>query len=270
MQSMFRDVHDEDDGAMLMAPLRPDVHNGATPTHNDNVPPRRDATIKAWDWDKQWRCIQVYEDHIHYIMDIAFNPKDANTFMMDAHDKGVNYVDFYSGPDRPYLVTTGDDKTIKIWDYLRSDGRDPNKVAVGFDEGIVVIKLGLDELTFSMDPTGKLIYTCNRLVLSGNVQNLAEDTTSEGNGIPLPIKELGHNGDLCDQSVPFSNGWFVTVVGDGEYIRYTARGGTNRLETGSRLRGHKEMLSFLRCKRDGGHDDAAQGQGADTRSMLTA
>jgi coatomer subunit beta' len=72
-------------------------------------------------------------------MNLAFNPKDANTFAsacldhtvkmwslgagsanftMDAHDKGVNYVDFYPGADKPYLVTTGDDKTVKVWDYL--------------------------------------------------------------------------------------------------------------------------------------------------------
>ena len=77
----------------------------------------------------------VYKGHTHYVMNIAFNPKDTNTsasacldrtikmgsispphtnFTMDAHDKGVNYVDFYPGPDRPYLVTTGDDKTIKV------------------------------------------------------------------------------------------------------------------------------------------------------------
>ncbi|KAG6371752.1 WD40-repeat-containing domain protein [Boletus reticuloceps] len=83
-----------------------------------------DMTIKAWDWDKRWKCIQVYEGHTHYIMSIAFNPKYANTFVsacldrtvkmwslgsgtanftMDTHDKGVNYVDFYPGPDRPYL-----------------------------------------------------------------------------------------------------------------------------------------------------------------------
>jgi len=37
---------------------------------------------------------------------------------MDAHEKGVNYVEFYPGADRPYLVTTGDDKTVKVWDYL--------------------------------------------------------------------------------------------------------------------------------------------------------
>jgi coatomer subunit beta' len=29
--------------------------------------------------------------------------------------KGINY---YPGADKPYLVTTGDDKTVKIWVYL--------------------------------------------------------------------------------------------------------------------------------------------------------
>ncbi|KAF8121048.1 coatomer WD associated region-domain-containing protein [Boletus edulis] len=252
-----------------------------------------DMTIKAWDWDKQWKRIQ---GHTHYIMNIAFNPKDANTFVspcldrsvkmwslrsgtanstMDAHDKGVNYVDFYPGPDRPYLVTTGDDKTIKVWDHLSKscvqtmeghtvfhpnlpiiingseDGtvriwndntyrlentlsyalemswcvalrRDANEVAIGFDEGIVVIKLGRDEPTFSMDPAGKLIYTRNQLVLSGNVQSLTEDTTAEGNRIPLPIKELGTTEIFATNLFHSPNGRFVTVVGDGEYIIYTA------------------------------------------------
>jgi coatomer subunit beta' len=156
-------------------------------------------------------------------MNIAINPKDTNTFAsacldrtvkiwsigsstpnftMDANEKGVNYVDFYPGPDKPYIVTTGDDKTVKVWDYLSKscvqtmeghtnnvsfavfhpnlpiivsgseDGtikiwnsntyrlentlsyslerawctslrKDANEVAVGFDEGVVVINVGL-------------------------------------------------------------------------------------------------------------------------------
>ncbi|OAX39081.1 Coatomer, beta' subunit [Rhizopogon vinicolor AM-OR11-026] len=267
-----------------------------------------DMTIKAWDWDKQWKCIQVYEGHTHYIMNITFNPKDSNTFAsacldrtvkmwslasptanftMDAHDKGVNYVDFYPGSDKPYLVTTGDDRTIKIWDYLSKscvqtmeghtnnpsfavfhpnlpiiisgseDGtvkiwnsntyrlentlsyalerawcvslrRDANEVAVGFDEGIVVIKLGRDEPTYSMDPSGKLIYTKNQIVLSGNLATLADINNAEGNRIPVSIKEIGTTEIFATALLHSPNGRFVTVVGDGEYILYTALAWRNK------------------------------------------
>ncbi|KAG1840310.1 coatomer WD associated region-domain-containing protein [Suillus tomentosus] len=267
-----------------------------------------DMTIKAWDWDKQWKCIQVYEGHTHYIMNITFNPKDSNTFAsacldrtvkmwslgsptanftMDAHDKGVNYVDFYPGSDKPYLVTTGDDRTIKIWDYLSKscvqtmeghtnnpsfavfhpnlpiiisgseDGtvkiwnsntyrlentlsyalerawcvslrRDANEVAVGFDEGVVVIKLGRDEPTYSMDPSGKLIYTKNQIVLSGNIATLSDTATADGNRIPLSIKEIGTTEIFATALLHSPNGRFVTVVGDGEYIIYTALAWRNK------------------------------------------
>ncbi|KNZ72668.1 Coatomer subunit beta', partial [Termitomyces sp. J132] len=269
-----------------------------------------DMTIKAWDWEKNWKNIQVYEGHTHYIMNLAFNPKDSNTFAsacldrtvkmwsigsptanftMDAHEKGVNYVDFYPGSDKPYLVTTGDDKTVKVWDYLSKscvqtmeghtnnvsfaifhpnlpiiisgseDGaikiwnsgtyrientlsyalerawcialrKDANEVAFGFDEGVVVIKLGRDEPTFSLDPSGKLVYTRNHEVLSGNLQLLSDDVTnqSDGSRLPLSVKEIG-NTEIFAQSVFHSpNGRFVTVVGDGEHIIYTALAWRNK------------------------------------------
>ncbi|KII94541.1 hypothetical protein PLICRDRAFT_169285 [Plicaturopsis crispa FD-325 SS-3] len=267
-----------------------------------------DMTIKAWDWDKQWKNIQIYEGHTHFIMNIAVNPKDTNTFAsscldrtvkiwsigsptpnftMEAHVKGVNYVDFYPGADKPYLVTTGDDKTVKVWDYLSKscvqtmeghtnnvsfavfhpnlpvivsgseDGtvkiwnsgtyrlentlsyglervwcvaqaKQSNEIAVGYDEGVVVIKLGRDEPTFSMDPSGKLIYTRNHDVLSGNLQQLQDNATPEGTRIPLSIKEIGSTEVFATSIIHSPNGRFVTVVGDGEYIIYTALAWRNK------------------------------------------
>ena len=39
-----------------------------------------DMSMKLWNWDKGWDCIQVFEGHAHYVMMAKFNMKDTNTF----------------------------------------------------------------------------------------------------------------------------------------------------------------------------------------------
>ena len=86
---------------------------------------------------------QIFEGHTHYIMALAINPKDSQTFAsacldhtvkvwslgspvpnfsLEAHEKGVNYVDYYHGGDRPYIVTTGDDRYVSLC-YSRLEKR---------------------------------------------------------------------------------------------------------------------------------------------------
>lgn len=36
---------------------------------------------------------------------------------MEGHEKGVNCVDYYTGGDKPYLISGADDRLCKIWDY---------------------------------------------------------------------------------------------------------------------------------------------------------
>ncbi|KAH9482103.1 Coatomer subunit beta' [Psilocybe cubensis] len=285
-----------------------------------------DMTIKAWDWEKGWKNVQVYEGHTHFIMNLVFNPKDPNTFAsacldrtvkmwsltsptpnstLDAHEKGVNYIDFYPGSDKPYLVTCGDDKTVRVWDYLSKscvqtmeghtnnvsfavfhpalpvvvsgseDGtvkvwnsgtyrvestlsyalerawcvalrKDANEVAVGFDDGVVVISLGRDEPTFSMDTSGKLIYTRNHDVLSANLQTLPSPPSSsspsspdspspaaaaaiaDGTRLALSPKDLGSTELFASSLTHSPNGRFVAALGDGEYIIYTALAWRNK------------------------------------------
>jgi len=97
-----------------------------------------DMTIRLWDWEKNWTNTMTFEGHTHYVMMVAFNPKDANTFAsasldrtvkvwglanlqahftLEGHEKGVNCVDYFAGGDRPYLVTGADDNMVKVWDY---------------------------------------------------------------------------------------------------------------------------------------------------------
>ena len=66
---------------------------------------------------------------------VTFNPKDTSTFAsasldrtvkvwsigqpapnftLEGHEKGVNAVDYFTGGDRPYLISGADDKTAKV------------------------------------------------------------------------------------------------------------------------------------------------------------
>ncbi|CAD8136859.1 unnamed protein product [Paramecium octaurelia] len=96
-----------------------------------------DMTIKLWDIDNNFTLIRIFEDHVNYVMMVAYNPRDPNTFAsasmdntvkvwtiqnskpnftLTGHEGGVNCVDFHHG-DKPYLISGGDDRSIKIWDY---------------------------------------------------------------------------------------------------------------------------------------------------------
>ena len=85
----------------------------------------------------------------------------------------------------------------------------------------MISQLGCDEPTFSMDPSGKPVYTKNQEVLLANVQTLQDDTTPEGTHIPISIKEMGSTEISTTLLIHSPNGCFVTVIGDGEYIIYT-------------------------------------------------
>lgn len=267
-----------------------------------------DMTIKLWDWDKAWKCVQVFEGHSHYVMGLAINPKDTNTFAsacldrtvkiwslgsatanftLEAHEtKGVNHVDYYPHSDKPYLLTTSDDRTVKVWDYTTKsliatleghtnnvsfacyhpelpviisgseDGtiriwhantyrfeqslnyglerawcvsyqKGKQGVAVGFDDGAVVVKLGREEPAVSMDSSGKLIWARHNEVVSaiikGGDPNLKDNTT-----ITLPTKDLGQCEVYPQTLIHSPNGRFVAVCGDGEYIIYTALAWRNK------------------------------------------
>ncbi|CBI36160.3 unnamed protein product, partial [Vitis vinifera] len=94
-----------------------------------------DMLIKLWDWEKGWECAQIFEGHGHYVMQVAFNPKDPSTFSsasldgtikiwnlsspapdftLDGHSKGVNCIDYFMSGPKPYLISGSDDHTAKV------------------------------------------------------------------------------------------------------------------------------------------------------------
>ncbi|PKA57196.1 Coatomer subunit beta'-1 [Apostasia shenzhenica] len=272
-----------------------------------------DMLIKLWDWDKGWMCTQIFEGHSHYVMQVTFNPKDTNTFAsasldrtikvlidiwnlgspdpnftLDAHVKGVNCVDYFTGGDRPYLITGSDDQTAKVWDYQTKscvqtleghthnvssvcfhpdlpiiltgseDGtvriwhattyrlentlnyglervwaigyiKGSRRVVIGYDEGTIMIKLGREVPVASLDSGGKIIWAKHNEIQTVNIKSVGTDVeVTDGERLPLAVKELG-SCDLYPQSLKHNpNGRFVVVCGDGEYIIYTALAWRNR------------------------------------------
>ncbi|CAO3613410.1 unnamed protein product [Cunninghamella blakesleeana] len=131
-------------------------------------------TIRLWDWEKGWKCVQVFEGHLHFVMHLTFNPKDSNTFAsagldgvvkvwslgsnvpnftLEGHEKGVNFVDYYHGGDKPYLISCADDNSIKIWDYQNKncvqtlEGHSQNVNFAAFHPELPIILSGSEDGT---------------------------------------------------------------------------------------------------------------------------
>ena len=97
-----------------------------------------DSKIKIWNYETGFTLKRTLDEHKHFVLALAFNPKDNSKFASTSMDKSikiwnlttegkanltltghkgsVNTVDFYKG-DRPHFATGSDDKTIKVWDY---------------------------------------------------------------------------------------------------------------------------------------------------------
>ncbi len=98
-----------------------------------------------------------------------------------------------------------------------------NNVAIGYDEGSVMIKLGREEPAMSMDSTGKIIWAKHSEIQQANIKALGPDQEiKDGERLPLAIKDMGAC-EIYPQTIYYNpNGRFVVVCGDGEFIIYTS------------------------------------------------
>uniref|UniRef100_A0A8C6VUD2 Coatomer subunit beta' n=1 Tax=Nothobranchius furzeri TaxID=105023 RepID=A0A8C6VUD2_NOTFU len=202
-------------------------------------------------------------------------------FTLEGHEKGVNCIDYYSGGDKPYLISGADDRQVKIWDYQNKtcvqtleghaqnvscvsfhpelpiiitgseDGtvriwhsstyrlestlnygmervwcvcglRGSNNVALGYDEGSIIIKVGREEPAMSMDTNGKIIWAKHSEIQQANLKAMGDAEIKDGERLPLAVKDMG-SCEIYPQTIQHNpNGRFVVVCGDGEYIIYTA------------------------------------------------
>jgi coatomer subunit beta' len=100
-------------------------------------------------------------------------------------------------------------------------------IAMGFDDGAVVVKMGREEPAVSMDGSGKMVWARHNEVVSTVIKG-GDSTLKDGTPLSLPTKDLG-SCEIYPQTLSHSpNGRFVSVCGDGEYIIYTALAWRNK------------------------------------------
>ncbi|VDM31600.1 unnamed protein product [Hydatigera taeniaeformis] len=184
-----------------------------------------DVTIRLWDWEKNWKCAQIFNGHSHYVMQLVINPKDNNTFAsasldctvkvwslgspqanftLEGHEKGVNCVDYHPSPDKPYLASGSDDHTVRIWDYQTKlcvqvlEGHVQNVTALAFHTELPVI------LTGSEDDTVRVWHsTTYRL----------ESTLNYGLGRVWTVQCRGVGGRQTVVGVGYDEGTVVIALG---------------------------------------------------------
>jgi coatomer subunit beta' len=212
-----------------------------------------DTKIKIWNYEKDFSLTRVLDEHKHFVLALAFNPKDVTKFASGSMDKTVKLwnlttdgkanMTIYKG-DRPHFATGSDDKTVKIWDYqtkqclatieahsmpvtavhfhpelpivlsMSEDGKaiihhstsygilntleynlgmgwavtvspeDRNIIALGFDEGSVLVKLGSDDPVVSIS-NGKVIWTKSMEVYAANLKAVDYDRLADGERVGL-------------------------------------------------------------------------------------
>jgi len=173
-----------------------------------------DRLVKIWDYQNK-TCVQTLEGHAQNISSVAFHPELP--ILLTGSEDGTVKV-WHSNTYR--LETTLNYGLERVWTICCLPGS--NNIALGYDEGSIMIKLGREEPAMSMDQSGKIIWAKHSEIQQANLKALPDYEIKDGERLPLAIKDMGAC-EIYPQTVSHnSNGRFVVVCGDGEYIIYTA------------------------------------------------
>ncbi|XP_034100019.1 coatomer subunit beta' [Drosophila nasuta] len=175
-----------------------------------------DRLVKIWDYQNK-TCVQTLEGHAQNISAVCFHP------------------------ELPIVLTGSEDGTVRIWHsgtyrletclnygfervWTISSMRGTNNVALGYDEGSIIIKVGREEPAMSMDVVGgKIVWAKHSEMQQVNLKTIADSTEiKDGERLPVAVKDMGAC-EIYPQTISHNpNGHFVVVCGDGEYIIYTS------------------------------------------------
>ena len=87
------------------------------------------------------------------------------------------------------LETTLNYGLERVWTICCLPGS--NNIALGYDEGSIMIKLGREEPAISMDQSGKIIWAKHSEIQQANLKALPDSEIKDGERLPLAIKDMG-------------------------------------------------------------------------------
>ena len=180
-----------------------------------------DKTVRVWDYQTK-QCVHVLEGHSGNVSTVCFHP--ALPLIVSGSEDGVCKL-WHSTTYR--LESSLNYMLDRLWSI--STMKESNAVALGFDEGTVVVKLGSDEPVVSFCG-GKLIWAKGVDIQTVNLKQIEDKTEiKDGEVITnLPLKDMGAC-ELFPQSVSHHpSGRMFAVCGDGEYVIYTAQALRNK------------------------------------------
>lgn len=168
-----------------------------------------DRLVKIWDYQNK-TCVQTLEGHAQNISSVAFHP-ELPILLTGSEDGTVRYVIIFStfkifyffyffmflftNNNRVWhsntyrLETTLNYGLERVWTICCLPGS--NNIALGYDEGSIMIKLGREEPAMSMDQSGKIIWAKHSEIQQANLKALPDADTKDGERLPLAIKDMG-------------------------------------------------------------------------------
>ncbi|KAH9261135.1 hypothetical protein BASA81_000839 [Batrachochytrium salamandrivorans] len=179
-----------------------------------------DFTVKIWDYQTK-ACVHTLANHTNNVSAVVFHPT------------------------LPIILSGSEDGTIRVWHsttyrlentlnyglercWTLGVSQFSNKVAAGFDEGIVVLQMGREMPVVSMDKSGKLLLATAKDIQAGALRSVNEGEIVDGEMIEIGFKSAGPVEVHLQTLEHNANGRFVVACGDGEYVVYTSQALRNK------------------------------------------
>ena len=123
-----------------------------------------DFSVKVWDYQTK-ACVHTLSHHTNNVSSVVFHPNLP--IILSGSEDGTVRI-WHSTTYR--LESTLNYGLERCWSLNVSTGS--NKIAIGYDEGVVVLQLGREMPVVSMDKSGKVLLGTPKDIQMGTLRNL--------------------------------------------------------------------------------------------------